>query len=415
MRSPVNINIRALLPFFFFLFILYLTGIYFGGWLLIIYYFVLSFSILNILHVIMTVIFLRYRQEFSTNHPIKGEAVDFSWFAVMESAVPGCRITVLLRGTRGTWEVEAEKVVFFPGSRKSFIKKYTIMCPFRGIYTLGMEELVISDSFAWIQLKLPVWHKTFYVYPRVIPLVSLRSGFHGDILRTAGSAEGNAQDFSLYRNLREYKKGDDSHHVAWKKFAALGKPFVRIHEKTSWPGITLYIDTRRTGPVDYSIMEAEDTSVEILVALVKYFMETGIPLYIRSGEWLPPSVNMEENRGNSQSFQKFLDSTITLYFRQNGPGAVDPYNLLMMDVEDRNLKTGTVIIISHFFDNGVTQLFSESFNKGINISGIINCTGMNKGERTDVFNFASRINENREKLFIAAGPMSIKEDLEKLL
>ena len=285
------------------------------------------------------------------------------------------------------------------------------MCPFRGIYTLGMEELVVSDTFGWLEVRLPVWQKTFYVYPRVIPLEELKAAMHGDANRPAGSAEGNAQDFSLYRNLREYQRGDNVHHIAWKKFAALGEPFVRIYEKTSWPGVTLYMDTRRTGPADYGIMEAEDTSVEILVALVRYFMDAGIPLYIRSGEWRPPPVNWE----TTQSFQIFFDSTINLYFRQSGPGAVDPYSLFMMDVEDRNFRTGTIIVISHIFDNGVTPFFSESVGERTDISGIINCTGMNEKERTGILDFAARINEHRERLFSVAGPMTIKEDLEKLL
>ncbi len=411
MISPVVVNVRAVFPYFLFIFILYLTGFYFGGWFLFIFYLLLFFLILNVIHIILTALFLKYSQEFSTTHPVKGEGVDYSWYFIMESFVPGCRITLSLIGTLGIGETESEKVEFFPGSRKIFTRKYTIRCPFRGIYTLGIEKLVVSDTFGWMEVRLPVWHKTFYVYPRVIPLEEHSSGVYGDAKRPAGSAEGNAQDFSLYRNLREYQRGDNVHHIAWKKFAALGEPFVRVYENTSWPGITLYLDTRRTGPADYSILEAEDTSVEILVALVRYFMNAGIPLYIRSGEWRPNPIDEE----NIQSFKDFFDSTMNLYFRQSGPGSVDPYSLFIMDVEDRNLRTGTIIVISHIFDNGVTQLFSESFRKRTIISGIINCTGMNQKERTGALDFAARINEHRERLFTVAGPMTIKEDLEKLL
>lgn len=411
MSFPVAINFKAVLPFFFFIFILYLTGFYFGGWFLIIFYLLFFFSILNLVHIFLTAMFLRYSQEFSTTHPVRGVGVDYSWYSIMESYIPGCRITVSLIGTLEIGNTGSEKVEFFPGSRKIFTREYMIRCPFRGIYTLGMEELVISDTFDWLEVRLPVWHKTFYVYPRVIALKEHGSGVYGDAMRPAGSASGNSQDFSLYRNLREYQRGDNIHHVAWKKFAALGEPFVRIYDKTSWPGITLYLDTRRGGPANYSILEAEDTSVEILVALVRYFMDAGVPLYIRSGEWTPHP----ENEENTLSFKDIFDSTMKLYFRQSGPGAVDPYSLFMMDLEDRNLKTGTIIVISHILDNGITKLFSESFGKGTNISGIINCTGMDQKERSGVLNFANRINEHRERLFTVAGPMTIQEDLEKLL
>ena len=411
MRSPVVINVRAVLPYFFFSFILYLTGFYFGGWFLIIFYLLLFFLILNVIHIVLTALFLKYSQGFSTTHPVKGEGVDYNWYVIMESFIPGCRITVSLIGTLGTGETRFEKIEFFPGSRKNFTREYTIRCPFRGIYILGMEELVVSDAFGWLEVRLPVWNETFYVYPRVVALEEHSSGVYGDVKRPAGSAAGNAQDFSLYRNLRDYKRGDNVHHIAWKKFAALGKPFVRIYEKTSWPGITLYLDTRRRGSADYSILEAEDTSVEILVALVRYFMNAGIPLYIRSGEWRPHPVHGEY----TQSFKDFIDSTMRLYFREIGPGAVDPYSLFMMDVEDRNLRTGTIIVISHILDDGVTPFFSESFGNRTNTSGIINCTGMNQKERTGTLDFAAGINERRKRLFTVAGPMTIKEDLEKLL
>jgi hypothetical protein len=144
---------------------------------------------------------------------------------------------------------------------------------------------------------------------------------------------------------------------------------------------------------------------------VEYLTDTGVPLYIRSGEWVPPPVDWD----NSDSFQKFLDSTIKLYFRQSGPGAIAPYNLFMMDMEDRNLKTGTIIVISHLFDNGITPFFSGTIGDGLNISGIINCSAMNQKERTGTRNFAAQVNENRESLYIVDGPMTIKEDLEKLL
>jgi len=364
-----------------------------------------------VIHIVLTALFLRYSQEFSTTHPVKGEGVDYRWYSIMESYVPGCRISVSLIGTLEVGKTGSEKVDFFPGSRKIFTREYTIRCPFRGIYTLGMEKLVVSDTFGWLEVRLPVWHKIFYVYPRVIALREHSSSVYGDTKRPAGSAAGNAQDFSLYRNLKEYQRGDNIHHVAWKKFAAFGEPFVRVYEKTSWPGITLYLDTRRRGPVDYNILEAEDTSVEILVALVRYFMYAGIPLYIRSGEWHPHSVDEE----NIQSFKDFFDSTMNLYFRESGPGAMDPYSLFMMDVEDGNLRTGTIIVISHIFDNGVTPFFFESFGKRTNISGIINCTGMNQKERIEALDFAAGINEHKERLFTVAGPMTIKEDLEKLI
>jgi hypothetical protein len=302
-----------------------------------------------------------------------------------------------------------ENFTFFSGVKKSLTRKYSMHCPFRGVYTLGLKELAVTDILNIITIRLPIWHKTFYVYPRVFILDQPKIATVGDVAKPAGTEMGKSTDYALYRNLREYRYPENVRHIAWKRLFTSGIPFVKVYEETSWPGITLYFDTRRLRQTSFEICETEDCSVEILVALVHYMVQQNIPVYIRAAGWEPFPVSP----GSTESFNDFLKSTITLSFDSESSSRVSPHELYKMDSESNQLNTGTIVLVSHNFDSETASFFQPFSYSGINVSLILNCTHMQADEKQQARILAEQINDEHEKISFVFGPDSIKEDMEQ--
>ena len=406
---PFKLNYSTAVPFFFILFFVYLAGIYFGTRFLFLFLFMLFLPIFSAVHLFLTAFSLRFNQDFSTEHPVKGEAVHYTVSIAVEMSLPGCRVDVRFKQISREYGRNLQQLTLYPNPREPVKKKYSISCPFRGIYTVGMESLEVTDLLGWLTIRIPVWYRTFYVFPRLVRLDQSRLERSGDITRSSGIDVGSSIDYTISKYLTEYRPNASIRHIAWKKFAATGTPFTKVYDQTSWPGITIYLDTRRLNQPDYNVLEAEDCSVEIIVAMLNFLLTAGVPVYIRTGQWGLKRFYT----GDASAVERFIHNSINLYFKKEGPSGVSPATLLQIDVENHTLATGHVLLITHLFDAEILSFMLDTNSPDVRFSCIMNFTAMDEDTRKRASLFVETLNETAPRGFIVEGPRTIEEDLSR--
>jgi len=380
----------------------YLKGPYYSLFLSLVFLFVLDVGFF-----LIGVGRTKYVEDFSTTHPQKGDAVQYTLGLVMETSLPACWIRVRLKESREDLSEKAERKSFFlfPRPRQLYRFSYTIRCKFRGIYTVGLDSLEIYDPLFLFGIRLPVYHRNFYVYPRLAELSSCRIRVNRAEGFSPGIGEGLTADPTLFQSVTEYRPGQPIRYMAWKKFAATGIPYVRQFETSSLPMITLYMDLRRKGESTEAIWESEDVSLEVLLALIRYFLLHKIPVRLRYGE--EQIVFREED---PEEFQRFYRYTLLFPFGTYAFHAVSPSELLRGDVQNRSLATGAVVGIFRSFDPQVIE-FLEDFTfadgKGI---GIIVVTSLEPRELHLLEDYRLRM-EEQDRLLLVRGYHTMKEDL----
>ena len=405
MKRLLSIRFEKLAFYLLGFLVLYLAGAYLGGFFMTLFAVYILLPVLSVLQLLITALSLKYHQEFSTNHPLKGQEVNYTITLSKESIFPSSHVNISFKSSNQiVTDSNFEDIRECPGRDDSFIQVKTIKCPFRGIYTVGLESLEIQDTLRWITVNLPVWYRTFYVYPRIIELSSVQLGLQGTMSHLSGAVSGSVQDYTLFETLKNYRPGEAIRHIAWKKFAAAGEPFLKTYDTTSQPGITLYLDTRRRAPASYQVLAEEDCSVEIAVALVKYFMEREIPVSVHAAYW-----ERYQFSGYDESlFSRFHHNTVNIRF-QPGPS---PAELFRSDIADNRLTTNSVLFITQMVDPEIIALTENSSDGGISTVVVINLSGYDEEEKEKARQIITSVRDRGGKVFLVNDTESIKEDLE---
>ncbi|MBA7695445.1 hypothetical protein ES703_104073 [subsurface metagenome] len=228
---------------------------------------------------------------------------------------------------------------------------------------MGLDNLVFEDLFHLFRITRSVWYRTFYVYPRILYLNRFPYILKGGTQKTHGTFQGTVPDLSLFTQLKAYRSGESLRHIYWKKFASTGIPFLREYEITTEPGLTIYVDLRRGTHRGINALKIEDTSIEILVSLVKYFLDQGIRIIIRA-----PGRNLYSFTGNNRiQFNDFYTSTFQLLFQKT----ISPAKLYRADRKS-GFQSSSSLFITHLMDADLFAFIEESLGMKNTISVIFN-------------------------------------------
>jgi uncharacterized protein (DUF58 family) len=282
---------------------------------------------------------------------------------------------------------------------------YTINCPFRGIYTVGLEALAAADPLHFVVLHRKVWYRTFYVYPRVLPLRRFSTGTESSQRPSLGTSTGAVPDFALFSRLRDYRHGESLHHLAWKKFASTGTPYIKMYDSSAEPGVTIYFDLRSPEASGLKALETEDVSVDILVAIVKYYLDHEVPLTVRA-----PGRTVYSFQGADPSdFQRFYLSTMELLFQPT----ISPAALFQLDKQSGGYQSSSAVIISHLFDPGVFSGVDESLAAESPLALVLNRSGYAKEQRKAILPYLYSLSERGADIRFVDGPEDMAESLER--
>ncbi|HOV64970.1 MAG TPA: hypothetical protein PLG43_13950, partial [Spirochaetia bacterium] len=206
--APLKVDATRCLLVLFIVFILSLSGFYLGGIFLVLFWVLFSFLLLDLILLVVSVRATMYIQNFSTEHPVKGEDIQYTLKIYFESFLPGLRCFVTFKGVRKDEAIHSgmKDFGFFPWPQEIVARNYTVQCPFRGIYTVGLDRLEIEDVLSIISIRLKVWYRTFYVFPRLIKLSSLRlPTTEGDMAESRTAWEGGTYDNTRFTGINEYR------------------------------------------------------------------------------------------------------------------------------------------------------------------------------------------------------------------
>ncbi len=400
----IKINPRAVGIYLLGLFIIYLTGMSMSGVLLFIFYIYLLFPAISLGLLLVCYFRFRYFEHFSTEHPVKGQEVLYKLSLANEAKLMGPFVSVKFKFISPDLSVHLNDIHTSLKGGEIYSQEYTIKYPYRGVYKVGIDYIRLRDLLNWIFLFPEVWFRTFYVYPRIIELKTVFADLQ-NVIEASGYGQGILRDHTLFKDLKEYRPGSALKHVAWKKFAATGEPFLKDYEKTSWPGVEIYLDLRREKEADHTILEREDCSVEILVALVKYFLDNSIPANVHA-------FNGRERYDyygfNSSYFADFYKSSINITFA----GSYSPAKVFTSDMQDQLIKAGTIIFITHIFDPEVLELVSTCASSDVAVFAVINQSGMQESARQKDLLYSDAFLNTRGNIAFVNNIDTIKENLE---
>ena len=404
-ESPVTFQTRRIGVYLFALIVAYLAGSYVAHFFLFLFFLLLFLPLLSLTYLLLTFLRLKYYQDFSTEHPTKGEFVEYRLILSNETILPLQDLSAAFKTIHPFMEAALPRFTTYIRAAGRQERVYTINCPFRGVYTVGLESLAATDPLHFVVLRRKVWFRTFYVYPRVLPLRRFSTGIERSQRLSQGASTGAVPDFALFSQLRDYRHGESLHHLAWKKFASTGAPYVKVYDTSAEPGVTIYFDLRSPEASGLKALETEDVSVDILVALVKYYLDHEVPLTVRA----PGRTVYSFQGADPSAFQRFYLSTMELLFQPT----ISPAALYQLDRQSGGYQSSSAIVISHLFDPEIFSNVEESLAAEAPVALILNRSGYAKQQRKAVLPYLYSLSERGANIRFIDGPEDIGENLER--
>jgi len=400
----VSVRFGAIGVYAFALTILYLAAAYIGPLFVFLFSIFLLVPVGSLLMVFVTTAAIRYNQEFSTDHPLKGEQVVYTLSVSKEAWIPSGPIRLRLVGTQQGMNIGLDDIDIYPAANSRFTFSHSVQCPFRGVYIVGLESIEIRGYFGWFSYFLPAWVRTFYVYPRIIELRRSPFGEEGTSVALPGITRGGEEDYTLLESLDQYRPGEPVRHMSWKKFASSGQPALRRYESSSQPGVTIILDTRGSGDRSVNFLEMEDCSIEILVAVVKYFVDRDVPVQV-----LGDGIESFHFAGRDEpQFRKFHQATVGIFFQSK----TSPIQVLQEQVLVSRFAPGSVLFITHLADPDILSVCDRS-SSAIPAAAILNLSGMSPVQRERAESGIVFLRDRGGSIRVVHSAMSIAEDLWK--
>jgi uncharacterized protein (DUF58 family) len=405
MNRSYPLQIRAFTVYLFCTFIAFLAGTYFDPFLYMLFISLALFPIISFIVLLLTNNYLKFVQKFSTEHPVKGENVKYTITFTNEFKVPFPCIKIKFKAITPLMDVKLPELSFYLKAGGTFSKSFDIHCPFRGIYTVGLEAVHIEDLLHFFRFRTKVWHKTFYVYPRVLALQKFSPGLEDIEGGDKGLPFGGEPDYAMFDQLKDYRPGESIKHIYWKKFAIIGRPFIKQFDTSPQPAVRIYFDLIKPVNQYISELEIEDTSVEILVALVKYFLENKIKTSV-----VAPGREFYNFEGKDDAdFGQFYESTSSLIFQDTIPLS----RIYRIQEKEQKIDSNSIFFVTHNLDIDLFNLIQASLETQIIFTVIFNQSGFSPEHKERNMDFFYSLKNRGARIIVVNHSKTIIEDLEK--
>lgn len=370
----MRIDIGRLGLLLFGLLLLYISGIYLGSIFLYAYYLLLFYTLFDLSQLFLTFAGLKVYQEFSTNHPVKGEEFDYVFVLANEMLIPTPLVRIRfmeLRPGESPLLPPMERVL---GPGKKVRVSSRISCPYRGVYRVGAEGLEIGDLLGVLQLRRGLPGRTFYVLPRILEIERLFFSSHRNSLSAMHSKRGGQEDFALYQGARVYREGESVRHFDWKRFLSSGVPVLKEYGTTSEPGVTIYLDLRPVPEGRFLPAEVEDCVMEALLSIIAFFQRRRIPVELKAAGAEPWRRRVDRE----ELFKELHSESAEILF----DGTVPPTRLFAAESAVLQEEGRTVLFITHREDGGVLELIEQHSGEGLGLAALLVTSGLKRSLRS---------------------------------
>ena len=153
-------------------------------------------------------------------------------------------------------------------------------CPYRGIFSVGITELEVNDSFGLVRnrfnmFNLPYYHQVkLKVYPRLVEL-SILPAKRSDNKNYGNASQRYIDHGESYAGLRKYRPGDPLKRVHRAVSARRHELYVKTYDTPFETSVLIVLDTFIRCETDEDRLYLSDLACECAVAIAHYSLKTG--------------------------------------------------------------------------------------------------------------------------------------------
>ena len=259
---------------------------------------------LDLFFLYLSYIGVRHNQNFSSEHLTRGDEIHYDFYLLQSFHTLSANINVEFFPFNNPELKDLEPMSFTLKAQEKRRFSYTIRGGTRGIYRVGIKNLVMEDFLGFFRLDLPRHERTFYIYPRLFrgdgyPLEKTAGG--GEQFRKSTRDEGD----TAFSGLKEYRPGLSLRGISWKHFARYGFPVIRENENSVQPGRVLMVDRRSL----QGERPREDGVLETALTLTRRILDGGTGVIL---DGISPEGPLEVTC--ESAFSSLYQSTLTLPF-----------------------------------------------------------------------------------------------------
>lgn len=264
----------------------------------------------SLIQVWYSYMFFSFHQEFSTDHPVRGEELQYSFVVQYQGIMPTCGIVCQFAFKGPGLKGGREHSVFLMGKNNK-TWSFTFRCAYRGVYAVGVERILFKDSLGLFQFSYEAEPRMFYVYPELLPLPHTVESFLIGSGDAALRSEGFQEDVGVFDSIYPLRHGEGSRQIAWKRFAATGIPSAYRIARSAAPALRVVLDLRPPPfiNVEENRLLAEDLAVSLVFSVLRYMADRGIPTDFYCGSEAA-AVAISDN----STFQELYTTSTSILF-----------------------------------------------------------------------------------------------------
>jgi hypothetical protein len=244
-----------------------------------------AFAVASTIHLVLAWNAFRFHQNFSTDHPQKGDIVRYRLSMSNESPVSSARGSCSFFA-QGSHAAFCEGVNIPARGNESKVYETELRCSWRGTYTFGLKSISFRDSAGIFTVEEKIEPHVFYVYPELVNIGAdierLTSSTGSD--KTGASAR--EDDPSIFENLAPIAAGRQARRVAWKRWAATGIPSEIVTGRSGSDSLRVVLDLwpGKADADEYDTLAAEDMATSAVFSVLRALVRERIPARLVLGD-----------------------------------------------------------------------------------------------------------------------------------
>jgi len=210
-----------------------------------------------------------FKEHLSEVNIVKGESVKYIFRIKNNSFLPCVNVRVRFKANSSAIETDFRDRYFFMGPFKEFESEFTINAKYRGLYEVGVENIVLYDFLGLFKFEQKHTEALeLIVRPRVLhmkdmPLVAASQGL--DTVKNYTLEE----DYAVISDLRKYQPTDGHKKIHWKASVKRNELISKNYQALKKNTAVLIVDNSISAQGSDAIV-AEDALMEAVVSVLAH-------------------------------------------------------------------------------------------------------------------------------------------------